>query len=118
MSYQIQHSHHLHLKNDAAVPDSHLKRTYFKTLTRDVSCSTQLSGLGLSQFSTLHILAVIHDLSCCGIKKCQVLSKLDAVLCLVTLDFILQYEEWRMYRLLILFDLKYGFIFMKHIQVQ
>lgn len=111
MSYQIQHIPHLRLANDTAEPESHLKRIYFKTLTRDVSCLTQLCDLGLSQFLTIYIfeyiLAVMHNLS-----FCDVLSKLDALLCLVTLDFILQYEQRRMYRLLILFASKNGFIFM------
>lgn len=112
MSHQIQHIHHLRLKNDAAGPESHLKRIYHKTLTRDVSCLAQLCDLGLSQFLTQYVLAVMHNLSFRGNKKCQVLSKLDALRCSVTLDFILQYEERRMYRLLLLFAFKNGFIFM------
>lgn len=77
-----------------------------------MSCLAQLCDLGLSQSLARYILAVMHNLSFCGNEKCQVLSKLDALWCSVTLDFILQYEERRMYRLLLLFALKNGFIFM------
>lgn len=51
----------------------------------------------------IYLYVVLKSVTCC--------SQLDALLCLVTLDFILQYKEWRMYHLLILFASKNGFIF-------
>lgn len=42
----------------------------------------------------------------------SVVPELDASVCLVTLDFILQYEKRRMYHLPVLFASKNRFIFM------
>lgn len=48
------------------------------------------------------------------------LSKLDALLCLVTLGFILQYEQWRMYRpvVIVWFEERVYFYELMNIQVQ